>query len=189
MASPVSATEELVRLAFSASTSATCAASEASSPKPRRVDAAMSELAARSSPAAAARFSIPGMASMISVVVKPAAARFSMPSAASFAENAVSAPSWIAWFFRDSSSSPVAPEIACTRDICASKSDPTLIAAVATPASAVAVPVIAVAATFIPLVASPSIFDNPFSIPEESKPVSIIIFPSANALTYLTIAK
>ena len=82
IASPVSATEEFVRFAFAARTSATCAASDAASPNPLNVDAAISELLARSSPDAAARFKSPGIALIISDVVKPAAARFSIPSAA-----------------------------------------------------------------------------------------------------------
>ena len=96
IASPVSATDEFVRFAFSARTSATCPASEAASPNPRNVEAAISELFARLSPDAAAKSNRPGMASMISLVSKPAAARFSIPSAASDAEKEVSAPSWIA---------------------------------------------------------------------------------------------
>ena len=82
IASPVSATEELVLFALAANTSATCAASDASRPNPRNVEAAISELVARSSPDAAARSRSPGIASMISDVVNPAAARFSIPSAA-----------------------------------------------------------------------------------------------------------
>ena len=82
----------LVAAAFWARTSATWPASLASMPKPRRVDAAMSALLAKSSPLEAARSSIPGMASMISVTSKPALARFSIPAAASDAENAVEAP-------------------------------------------------------------------------------------------------
>ena len=182
IASPVSATEEFVRFAFSARTSATWAASDASSPNPRSVEAAISALLAKSSPEAAAKFSIPGIASMISEVVKPAAARFSMPCAASEAEKAVSAPSWIACFFSFSNSSPVAPEIALTRDIWASKSDPTFIAAVEIPPSAADVPVIAAVVTFNPFaVILPSFFSPP-SIPEASRSVSITIFPSDNIL-------
>ena len=139
----------------------------------------MSELLAKSSPDAAAKSRSPGIASIVSVVVNPAAARFSIPSAACDAENDVSAPSSIACAFNFSNSSPVAPEIAFTRDICDSKSAPVLAAAVATPASAVAVPVIAAAATFNPLVATFSRFVSPFSIPDESKSVSITTFPSA----------
>ena len=142
----------------------------------------MSALAARSSPDAAARSSMPGMALMISSVSNPAAARFSMPCAAWLAENAVSAPRSIACCLSWSNSSPVAPEIALTRDICASKSDPTLIAAVDTPASAVAVPAIVVVAAFNPFeVILPRLF-SPFSIPEESRSVSITTLPSANTI-------
>ena len=93
IASPVCATEEFVLFAFAANTSATCAISFASSPNPRSVEAAISELVARSSPAAAARLNNPGIASTISFVANPAAARFSIPSAACLEENAVSAPS------------------------------------------------------------------------------------------------
>ena len=114
----------------------------------------MSELLAKSSPDAAAKSRSPGIASIVSAVVNPAAARFSIPSAACDAENDVSAPSSIACAFNFSNSSPVAPEIAFTRDICDSKSAPVLAAAVATPASAVAVPVIAAAATFNPFLAT-----------------------------------
>ena len=96
IASPVSATAAFVSAAFFASTSATCPACSASSPKPRSVLAAMSDDAAKSSPDAAARSSIPGIAAMISCVENPADAKFSMPCAASEAENFVLAPNWIA---------------------------------------------------------------------------------------------
>ena len=105
------------------------------------------------------------MASIISLVVNPADARFSIPSAASPEENAVSAPSLIAWSFNFSNSSPVAPEIAFTRDICASKSEPVFTAARPIPSRATLVPVIAVIAVFNPLEANFPIFETAFPIP------------------------
>ena len=133
IASPVSSTAAFVSAAVLASTSATCAASAASNPKPRSVLAAMSDATARSVPEDAARSSMPGIAAMISSTLKPALARFSMPSAASVALNAVLAPRSIACFSSAANSSAVAPEIACTRDICCSKLMPTLTAAPTSP--------------------------------------------------------
>ena len=130
IASPVSATAALVAAAFWARTSATWPASLASMPKPRKVDAAISALLARSSPLEAARSSIPGMASMISLTSKPALARFSIPAAASDAENAVEAPRSLAVWRSFASSSSVAPEMAATRLIPESKSEVILTAAV-----------------------------------------------------------
>ena len=121
MASPVSATVALVRAETSASTSATCAASEASRQNPRKVVAAISDATARSSPLEAARSSMPGIAATISLVVKPAEARFCMPSAACDALNDVSAPSSFAVSFSSKKSSPVAPVSARTPLIWLSK--------------------------------------------------------------------
>ena len=108
IASPVSETLAFVLAAASASTSATCAASDASSPKPRSVVAAMSDATAKSSPLDAARSSMPGIAATISLVVKPADARFCMPNAASDALNEVSAPNSFAVSFSSRNSSLVA---------------------------------------------------------------------------------
>ena len=143
IASPVSLTDVFVLLAASANTSATCPASDASNPNPRKVAAAISELVAKSSPDAAAKSKSPGIASIISVVVNPAAAKFSIPCAASVAEKAVSAPNCIAKSFNFLNSSFVAPEIAFTLDICASNSEPTLTDAVSPVVIAATAPVIA----------------------------------------------
>ena len=175
IASPVSATAAFVRLAFSASTSATCPASEASRPKPRRVDAAISALDARSSPAAAARSIRPGVASMISLVVKPADARFSIASAASVAENFVVDPNSLAVSSRRSRSFPVAPDIPATRDMAASKSEPTLSAYPDTPTSAVP-------AAANPLVAALLSLFMPLENPDESIEVSKFKLPSTCAI-------
>ena len=130
MASPMSSVWALVRAAASANTSATWEASEASSPNPRMAEAAISEEVAKSAPEEAAKSSMPGMAAIISSTVKPALARFSMPWATSEAEKEVSAPSCSAWASRASISVEVAPAMACTRSIWASKSLPIVTAAV-----------------------------------------------------------
>ena len=108
MASPVSYTEAFVRAAVSARTSATCEAAPASRPKPRSVVAAMSEATAKSSPLDAARSSMPGMASTISLTEKPAEARFCMPSAACVALNDVDAPRLFAVSLKSRNSESVA---------------------------------------------------------------------------------
>ena len=169
IASPVSATAAFVAAAFLASTSATCPAELASNPNPRRVLAAISALLARSSPEEAAKSNIPGIAAMISLVLKPADARFSIPSAASVAEKAVSAPNCFACSFNFANSSPVAPEIAFTLDIWASKSIPVLTAS----ENNFPIPIAA-----IPFVIVPCSLDSPDSTPELSKSVSITTFPS-----------
>nr|DAM09480.1 MAG TPA: hypothetical protein [Caudoviricetes sp.] len=57
-----------------------------------------------------------------------------------------------------------------------------MIAAAAIPDNAVAVPAIVVVAAFSPFAVMLPNLDNPFSIPEESRSVSITTFPSANLL-------
>ena len=132
----------------------------------------MSALLAKSSPEEAARSSIPGIASIISETEKPAEARFSIACALSVAEKAVAAPKSMACCFRLSNSLPVAPEIALTRLICASKSIPVF--AINPPAveSAVLTAPIAVTAAPNPVFAIPAILDIPELKPEGSTFVS-----------------
>ena len=134
----------LVSAAFLANTSATCPASPASNPKARRVEEAMSALLAKSSPEEAAKSSIPGIAAVISDTENPADARFSIASALSVAEKEVAFPNSIACCSRSSNSDAVAPEIALTRLICASKSLPAMIAAVPTPIKGVVTPIVSI---------------------------------------------
>ena len=132
-ASPMSPTSALVSAAARANTSATCPASLASKPNPLKAVAVFSEARATSPPDTAAKSKRPGIAFMISCALNPAEAKFSIPAADSFALKAVFAPRSIACCFICSNVSPVAPDIAFTRLICASKSPPTLAAATPTP--------------------------------------------------------
>ena len=97
-----------------ASTSAKCPESLASSPKAVSASVTMSDVVARSSPDAAARFMMPSRPSSMSSVFQPAIAMYVMPSAASDAENFVLDPISLALSRSLSKSSPVAPEIALT---------------------------------------------------------------------------
>ena len=99
-------------------------------PKAVRASVTMSEVVPRSSPDAAARFMMPSTPSSMSFVFQPAMAMYSKADPASEAENFVFAPISRALSRRSCRSSPVAPEIACTFDICASKSEVVLTAAV-----------------------------------------------------------
>ena len=128
IAYPISSIPAFVLAAASANTSATCPACPASKPNPRKALDATSDANPKPAPLEAAKSSIPGIAVIISSTLKPALARFSMPSAASFAENDVEAPSLRATSFKTSNCSLVAPDIALTRDICASYSFPVSIA-------------------------------------------------------------
>ena len=80
------------------------------------------------SPEAAARFIIPGRPLSILSVSQPAIAIYLRASEASVALNFVAAPISLAFSVSAARSSPVAPEIAETSDIPASKLDPTLTA-------------------------------------------------------------
>ena len=131
-----------------ARTSAKCPASLACKPKAVRASVTMSEVVARSSPEAAARLMIPPIPSSISPVFQPAIAMYPMASAASEAENCVVAPISFALFLKASRSLPVAPEIAATFDIDASKSMPVFTDATPKPATAVVVAARAAAPIF-----------------------------------------
>ena len=100
--------------------------------RPKAVNASvtMSEVVARSSPEAAARLMMPSIPSSISSVFQPAMAMYSKASPASIAENLVLAPISRALSRRSSNCSPVAPEMACTLLIWASKSAVVFTAAV-----------------------------------------------------------
>ena len=74
----------------------------------------ISEVVAKSSPDAAARFMMPSMPSSMSPVFQPAIAMYSIAEAASEAENLVLAPISRAFSRRASKSEPVAPEMAAT---------------------------------------------------------------------------
>src|SRR5574344_2020042 len=102
--------------------SAKCPESLALRPKAVRASVTISEVVARSSPDAAARFMMPSMPSSISPVFQPAMAMYSKAAPASEAENLVMLPISRAFSRRASNSSPVAPEIAETLLICSSKS-------------------------------------------------------------------
>ena len=105
--------------------SAKCPLSAAVIPNPVRASVTISEVKARLSPEAAAKSMIPLMPLSISSVFHPAMAIYSMALAASVALNFVEAPISFALSVSASRSFPDAPEIACTLDIPASKSDPT----------------------------------------------------------------
>src|SRR5690606_27500519 len=96
-------------------------------PYPDRMLEAMSPTSERSSRPAAARFSTPGRAVMISSTLKPAIAKNPMASAASDALNCVVLPSCLACSTSASKSLPVAPVTALTRIMLASKSPAVLI--------------------------------------------------------------
>ena len=148
---------ETLVLAFddaAAKTSAKCPESLACSPKAVRASVTISDVVARSSPDAAARFIIPSMPSSISPVFQPAIAIYPMASAASEAENFVLDPISFALDLNASRSSPVAPEIAATLDMDESKSILVLTDARPNPATAVVVAARA-AAPILPTVARP----------------------------------
>ena len=134
--SPIMATLVFALLPAATKTSAKCAESDAASPKAVRPSVSMSEVAARSSPLAAAAFITPAIPSSISSVDQPAMAMYSIADAASEAENAVVLPISRAFSRRASKSSPVAPDIDCTVDISASKSAVVFTAAAPMPTTA-----------------------------------------------------
>ena len=104
----------------------------AESPNAVSASVTMSEVVARSSPDAAARFIMPSRPSIMSCVFHPAIAMYCIPCAASDALNFVFEPISRALSRSESMSSPVAPEIAATFDISESKSAVVLTAAVPT---------------------------------------------------------
>ena len=150
-----------------ASTSEKCAASLACNPNAVNASVTMSLVNARSSPEAAARFIIPSRPFNMSSVFHPAMAIYSRACADSVAENLVAMPISLAFSVSWATSSPAAPEMATTLDICASKFIPALTAyPVSVPNAAAAAPV----NPFIPLVR-----------PDWSTFVSIKMEPSACA--------
>ena len=120
--SPIMETLVLALDEAAARISAKCPESLALRPKAVRASVTISEVVAKSSPDAAARFMMPSIPSSISPVFQPAMAMYSKAAPASEAENLVMPPISRAFSRRASNSSPVAPEIACTLLICASKS-------------------------------------------------------------------
>ena len=132
--SPIRATFVFAFDDVAAITSANLPLSFAAIPNAVKPSVTMSDVAAKSSPDAAARFIIPAMPSVISAVFQPAIAIYFIASALSLAENAVVAPISFAFAVSFAISSPLAPEIAPTSDIAASKSAAVFTAAVATPA-------------------------------------------------------
>ena len=102
--------------------SANSPASLAWRPNAVKASVTMSETVPSSSPDAAASDMMPPMPSAISAADHPAIPIYSKASPASVAENFVVAPISFALSRRRSISSPVAPEIAPTFDICSSKS-------------------------------------------------------------------
>ena len=126
--SPSIATFVFALLLAAASTSAKCPESFADNPKAVRASVTISDVRARSSPDAAARFMMPPIPLIISSDFHPAIAMYSMAAPASVAEKDVVDPISLALAFSASNSSPVAPDMDWTVDICASKSFPTLTA-------------------------------------------------------------
>ena len=116
--------------------SAKCPESAADKPNAVRASVTISEVVARSSPEAAARFMIPSMPFSMSPVFHPAMAMYSIAEAASDAENFVFAPISRAFARSWSKSSPVAPEMAETLLISESKSAAVFTAAVPRPVTA-----------------------------------------------------
>ena len=104
-----------------ARTSAKCVESCADKPNAVSASVTISDVVAKSSPDAAARFMIPSMPFSISLVFQPAIAMYCIASADSVALNFVFAPISFALSVRAARSSPVAPEIASTFDIPDSK--------------------------------------------------------------------
>ena len=123
-----------------ANTSAKCVESSADNPNAVKASVTISEVVAKSSPDAAARFIIPSKPFSISSVFQPAIAMYCKASADSEALNLVVAPISFALSVNAFRSSPVAPEIAATFDMEASKSEPTFTEAAPIAPIAVAVP-------------------------------------------------
>ena len=113
--------------------SAKCPESSADNPKAVSASVTMSDVVAKSSPDAAARFMIPSMPLSISLVFQPAMPIYVIACAASVAENFVLLPISRALARRSSKSFPVAPDIAATSLIDESKSAAVLTATVPSP--------------------------------------------------------
>ena len=131
--SPIMLTLVLAFEDAAASTSAKCPESSALRPKAVRASVTISEVVPKSSPDAAARFMMPSRPDVICSVFHPAMAMYSRAWADSEAENLVVSPISFAFARSLSRSSPVAPEIAATFDISASKSAAVLTAAMPKP--------------------------------------------------------
>ena len=139
--SPIMPTFVLALLDAAARTSANLVASLACIPNAVIASVTMSDVVAKSSPDAAARFRIPSIPPSISPVFHPAIAIKLNASADSLAVNCVEAPISFAFAVNFSKSFPVAPLTACTCDIAASKSLNVLIVSATptvTPANAAA---------------------------------------------------
>ena len=164
--SPIIDTLVLALLDAAASTSENSAESDALNPNAVRASVTMSDVVARSSPDAAARFMMPSMPFSMSSVFQPAIAIYSKASADSVAENFVFLPISLALSVRAFRSSPVLPEIAETLDISASKDAPAFTACVpratAAPPAAVSRAVILVPADVI---FPPSVSSAPPKLP------------------------
>ena len=148
--------------------------------KPNAVIASVtiSEVVARSRPSAAASDIIPSIPLSIDVVSQPAIAIYCRASADSDAENLVLAPISLALSVRLCRSFPLAPLIAETLDIAASKDEPTVAAAVAPAPRVVAIPASVVVIADTPVLASPFNLSIPVLKPPVSILVSILIEPS-----------
>ena len=133
--SPIMDTFVLALELAAARTSAKCPESLAVRPKAVRASVTISDVVARSSPDAAARFIMPSMPPSMSSVFQPAIAMYSIAAAASVAENLVLLPISRALSRRASRSLPVAPEMAATLLMPVSKSAAVLTAAVPRPAT------------------------------------------------------
>ena len=133
--SPIMETFVFAFVAALANMSAKRALSLALIPNAVNASVTMSEVVPSSSPDAAARFMIPLIPLSMSSVFHPAIPMYSNACPASVAEYLLVAPISRAFSLSWSNSSPVAPEIALTLDICVSKSAVTLTA----PPSAVAI--------------------------------------------------
>ena len=119
---PIRATFVFELVAAEANTSANIAESLACKPNADKLSVTISEVVAKSSPEAEARFMIPSIPPIISLVFQPAIPIYLNASADSVAVYLVAAPISIAFFFSCKNSSAVAPEIAFTFDISFSKS-------------------------------------------------------------------
>ena len=162
-----------------ASTSANRPLSSAFMPKAVSASVTISDTAPKSSPDAAASFITPSSPPSISEVSQPAIAMYFKPSAASEAENFVSAPNRLASSVSALSSSALAPEIAATSLIPASKSAAVFTAAAPSPTIPVDTTLIFLPASVIfspalwmPLpsftVASSAVFCRDLSLPSVS---------------------
>ena len=134
--SPIMLTLVFALLDAAARMSAKCAESSAVRPNAVRASVTMSDVVARSSPDAAARFMMPSMPESMSPVFQPAIAMYDMASAASDALNLVFSPISRALSRRACRSSPVAPEIAATLAMALSKSAAVFTAATPRPVTA-----------------------------------------------------